>query len=77
MLTKKELDELDAMIEAELKASNASEVYKQALKERAIIRAQELSENRAIRGLDEKTGKRKPKIMLPGGIMVNADAFDD
>ena len=44
MLTKKELDELDAMIEAELKASNASEAYKQALKERAIIRAQELSE---------------------------------
>jgi hypothetical protein len=77
MLTKKELDALDAMIETELKASKMSEAYKQALKERAIVRAQELSEIKAIRGLDEGTGKKRQKIMLSNGLMVNADAFDD
>ena len=77
MLTKKELDALDAMIEKELKDSNFSEAYKQALKERAIIREQELSEIKAIRGLEEGTGKKRQKIMLTNGLMVNADAFDD
>ena len=68
---------LEAKIDAELKASKMSEAYKQALKERAIIRAQELSEIKAIRGLEEGTGKKRQKIMLPNGLMVNADAFDD
>lgn len=77
MLTKKELDALDAMIEKELKDSNCSEAYKQAIKDRAIIRERELSEIRAIRGLDEGTGKKRQKIMLPNGLMVNADAFDE
>ena len=77
MLTKKELDALDAMIEKDLKDSKCSEAYKQALKERAIIRAQELSEIKAIRGLEEGTGKKRQKIMLPNGLVVNADAFDD
>ena len=77
MLTKKELDALDSMIEKDLKDSKCSDAYKQALKERAIIRAQELSEIKAIRGLEEGTGKKRQKIMLPNGLMVNADAFDD
>ena len=68
---------LEAKIETELKASKMSEAYKQAIKDRAIIRERELSEIRAIRGLDEGTGKKRQKIMLPGGLTINADAFDD
>lgn len=68
---------LEAKIEAELKASKMSEAYKQAIKDRAIIRERELSEIRAIRGLDEGTGKKRQKIMLPNGMKVNADAFDE
>lgn len=77
MLTQKELDALDAMIDEELKGSDKDEAYKQALKERLIIRAEESSEIKAIRGLEEGTGKKRQKIMLPNGLMVNADAFDD
>ena len=77
MLTENELKALEERIDASLKDSGSSEAYKQALKERLIIKEQEMSEIRAIRGLDIKTGRRKPKIMLPNGIEVNADAFDD
>jgi hypothetical protein len=77
MLTQKELDALDAMIDEELKGSDKDEAYKQALKERLIIRAEESSEIKAIRGLEEGTGKKRQKIMLLNGLVVNADAFDD
>ena len=76
-MTEQEKKAMEAKLDADLKASTMSEAHKQALKERQIIRAQELSEIRAIRGLEPHTGKRRPKIMLANGLQVNADAFDD
>ena len=76
-MTESENKVVEAMIDADLKTSKVSDAHKQALKERLIIKAQEQAEIKAIRGLDVKTGKRRPKITLGNGLQVNADAFDD
>lgn len=76
-MTESEKKAIEAKLDTDLKASKMSAAYKQAIKERLIIRAQELAEIRAIRGLDEKTGKKRPKITLANGLQVNADAFDE
>ena len=76
-MTESEKKAIEAKFDTDLKASKMSAAYKQAIKERQIVMAQELSEIRAICGLDEKTGKKRPKIILANGLQVNADAFDD
>jgi hypothetical protein len=76
-MTEQELKKLGENLDRDLAASTMSEAQKQAVKDRQVLRAKELAEVRAIRGLEEGTGKKRQKIMLPNGIVVNADAFDD
>lgn len=75
-MTEQELKKLGEDLDRDLSASTMSEAQKQAVKDRQVLRAKELAEVRAIRGLEPQTGKRKPKIMLPCGLEVSADAFD-
>jgi len=76
-MTEQELKKLGENLDRDLAASTMSEAQKQAVKDRQVLRAKELAEVRAIRGLEPQTGKRKPKIMLSCGLEVSADAFDD
>ncbi len=75
-MTEQELKKLSENLDRDLAASTMSEAQKQAVKDRQVLRAKELAEVRAIRGLEPRTGNRKPKIMLPCGLEVSADAFD-
>lgn len=75
-MTEHEISKLAASLDRDLAASKMTKEQKQAIKDRQILRAKELSEVRAIRGLDPQTGRHKPKVTLPSGLQINADAFD-
>lgn len=75
-MTETEKKAVETKLDADLQNSKMSAAYKQALKERQVTKVKELSETKAIRGL-EKTNNRRPKITLGNGLQVNADAFDD
>ena len=75
-MTEQEINAISEALDRDLAKSKMSLAWKQAIKDRQILRAKEISEIRAIRGLDTQTGRRKPKMMLQCGLEVSADAFD-
>lgn len=75
-MTVTEKKAIEEKFDADLQNSQMSAAYKQELKERQVTKVNELSEIKAIRGL-EKANNRRPKITLANGLQVNADAFDD
>lgn len=75
-MTEQEIKAISEALDRDMATSKMTPAQKQAIKDRQILRAKELSEIRAIRGLEPQTGRRKPKIMLQCGLEVSADAFD-
>lgn len=52
-MTEQEINKLAASLDRDLAASKMTKEQKQAIKDRQILRAKELSEIRAIRGHDQ------------------------